>query len=312
MTIVEPLLPSLRPVSCDLCGLDDARVVLAESESNIVQCNACGLVYFNPQPSADALARYYTSDSDEAYTRALQGWYGQLNPQAISSLTHDLNVLEQKLFRHSHGGLREADPVRYLEVGCAFGYQLYCARLKGWETVGIELSRPMAEWAGNELGLNVICGTIEDEANGLPDGRFDLILMSHVIEHVPQPTASVRAAYRLLKPGGVLALYMPNAGGIQARHDFGTWEWKVFPDHLYYFSPVTLRLLLTKCGFDVEEVWSCLGESNHEQVLNLIQTQLHLDSQEQALQMAEVLGPLCMLSDLRAVARKPEPDAQME
>ena len=83
---------------------------------------------------------------------------------------------------------------------------------------------------------------------------FDLILMGHVLEHMPHPGVALRAAFRLLRRGGAVAIYVPNGNGIQARDNLGDWQWVWFPDHLHYFSPAVMARLLTDCGYEVEPV----------------------------------------------------------
>lgn len=112
-------------------------------------------------------------------------------------------------------------------------------------------------------------------------------------------------AYQLLSPGGIIAIYVPNGEGIQARHDFTSWEWRAFPDHLYYFSPLTLRRMLEQTGFQVEELWTEIGYSNKEQLLHVIRQQLHLGINDEACEEIQSLGSQSLLSDLRVVARKP-------
>ncbi len=301
----EKLKASLHPVPCDLCGADHASTLLPQKPSNIVRCGVCGLIYFNPQPTTEALREFYSSESQEDYTPRLREWQGELSSQKAQRLAEELNFLEQWLrLAGGHSRNHSNQTVRFLEVGCAFGHQLYCAQKKGWEVAGVELSAPAAHWVQQELGLDVFNGTIEQAARVLPQESFDLLLMSHVLEHVLHPTAVIQAAASLVKPGGVIAIYVPNGDGVQARHDFDHWEWKSFPEHLYYFSPSTLTRLLTKCGFAVEHVWTCVGHSNPEQLYKLIQNCLSLHSWEEAETVAETLGAMCLLSDLRVVARK--------
>ncbi|MCS6862473.1 MAG: methyltransferase domain-containing protein [Abditibacteriales bacterium] len=301
----EKLKASLHPVPCDLCGADQAAIVLSPSPPpHVVRCGMCGLIYFNPQPTPEALREFYSSESPEDYTPRLREWQGELSAQKAQKLTEELNFLEQWLRRDDARPHNANQRVRFLEVGCAFGHQLFCAQQKGWEVVGVELSAPAANWVRQELGLEVHNGTIESAARVLPPESFDIVLMSHVLEHVLHPTAVLQAAASLIKPGGVIAIYVPNGDSFPARHDFDHWEWTSFPEHLYYFSPSTLARLLTKCGFEVEQMWTCIGHSNSEQLYKLIQNCLSLRSLEEAAQVAETLGSLCLLSDLRVVARK--------
>src|SRR5262249_60276142 len=82
---------------------------------------------------------------------------------------------------------------------------------------GIEISRAACEQAW-QRGLKVFHGTLDEFET---DDRFDLVFMSHVIEHVLDPVATVAKIRSLLKPGGVLYLETPNVGAPDARRGHG-------------------------------------------------------------------------------------------
>jgi 2-polyprenyl-3-methyl-5-hydroxy-6-metoxy-1,4-benzoquinol methylase len=173
----------------------------------------------------------------------LQSWYGELTPEKEQQLQEDLALLERLLL--SGAPLHASDsPLRYLEVGCAFGHQLFCARRRGWNVIGVDYSLPAVNWIKEHLGIDAIHGTVIEVAESVPANSIDIVLMSHVLEHVTRPTEAISTVVSLLRPGGIVAIYVPNGGGLQARHDFSKWEWIDFPGHLYYFSPDTLHRLL--------------------------------------------------------------------
>lgn len=293
-------LTDLQPVSCEVCGAEDTCVVVPDDPVSIVRCNSCGLIYYNLRPTDEALREYYSAEADGTYTLNLHKWQHEVNSQMTQLWIEDFNVLEE------WSSSLPSMPPRFLDVGCATGFQLLSAKRKGWEPVGIEPSELIAAWVKEQYGLDVVQGTFEEAAVAtLPKESFDLILMSHILEHMPHPSRAVHAAFSLLKRGGLIAIYVPNGDGIQARNDFKKWEWKGFPDHLYFFTHPVLARLLTECGFRAESMWTCVGHSNREQLFGLIQQCLCLDSLEQAKRVAEVLGPMCLLSDLRVMARKP-------
>jgi len=316
MGTLDKLKESLHPVICDLCGADSTSVLLRHEYPGIflaiVRCNDCGLIYYTPQPTEEALGEYYSSLEKDAYTPRWQEWYGQLTPERVQTELDHLEFLEHCFLRCPPLGSKQNRSRRFLEVGCAFGHLLHCAKKKNWQPVGVDLSEVAVSWVRRNLGLECIGGTLRDTALRLPKENFDIIVMSHVLEHMLHPTAEVRSAYHLLKPGGILAIYTPNGGGLQARHDFSKWEWTSWPDHLYYFTPSTLRSLVEKAEFLVESLWSCVGHSSPEKLFDLIKERLYLDSVGQAQQMAGTLGPMGMLSDLRVIVRKPTAESEAQ
>jgi len=302
MSTSKELLVASQFVSCDLCGIDNPSILLPHTATRLVRCNNCGLIYFNPQPTEEALREYYSSESEGGYAEDMVGRWGELTPERMPSLLSELDSLETSLRSGLHNGSASKEQIRFLEVGCAFGYLLYAARSIGWDAVGVDSCKPAADWACQNLGLRIIFGSLEDVVGSLAKEGFDIVLMSHILEHTRSPTTTLQAVHHLLKPGGILAVYVPNGDGIQARHDFSTWEWYHYPSHLYYFSSHTLSLLIEKTGFKVEKLWSFASLTGTD--VELVKNRLHLDSIEQATRVAETLGPMCLGSDLRLVARR--------
>jgi len=302
MLTSKDLLIASRFVSCDLCGADNPSVLLSHTASKLVRCNNCGLIYFNPQPTEEALKEYYSSESEGGYAEDMIGRWGELTSERMPSLLNELAFLETSLRSGFHEASAPKEQIRFLEIGCAFGYLLYAAKSIGWDAVGIDSCKPAADWAHQNLNLKIIVGTLEGTVETLPEEGFDIVLMSHILEHTRSPSSTLQAVHHLLKPGGILAVYVPNGDSIQARHDFSTWEWYHFPSHLYFYSPHTLSLLLKKTGFKVEKLWNIPSLTGTD--VELIRNRLHLDSFGQAKRVADTLGHMYLLSDLRIIVRK--------
>jgi len=138
-----------------------------------------------------------------------------------------------------------------LDVGAATGFFLDLARNRGWRTVGVEPSE-FAVSVAKGKGLDVRQGIVEDLA--IPDNSFDVITMWDVIEHVNAPRASLAAAFRLLRPGGVLAINTPDSGSTLARLLGLRWHLVVPPEHLVLFHQESLRRLLAESNFEVTSI----------------------------------------------------------
>src|SRR5207247_2095959 len=123
---------------------------------------------------------------------------------------------------------------------------------RGWDAEGVEPSAWAVRRAG-ERGLQVRQHTLED--HGLSEGRYQLVVLGDVLEHLADPGAAVDAAARLLEPGGVLYLTVPDAGSPLARTLGRRW-WSVLPMHLQYFTRGSLRQLLEGRGLAVRSMTS--------------------------------------------------------
>jgi SAM-dependent methyltransferase len=239
-----PVIPEeRRPIPCALCGGRDFKPFLFCEGFAYVRCLRCGLVQMNPQPLAAAVSNRYQDGSGEDYLRyELANEAGFLRLQLLALEDAGFSGLEEK---RKQGG-----KPRVLDVGCATGALLAVLRGRGWDTTGVEIS-PAADYARRERGLDVRSLPLEE--NKFPSGSFDLVLASHLIEHLNDPGGFVREAYRICAPGAFFLITTPNIAGFQARLFGPRWRSAIF-DHLYLFSVKTLSRLLRNQGFIPEKV----------------------------------------------------------
>lgn len=131
-----------------------------------------------------------------------------------------------------------------LEIGCHDGYMLKILRDAGHTCHGIEPS-PYADVAREEYGLEVSKAFFQGDS--YPPESYDLVVLRHVVEHIDEPVGFVRDALRVLKPGGLLYVEVPNS--------YWSLEQPFFPefhaDHISYFTMPSLHRLLDEAGADV-------------------------------------------------------------
>lgn len=99
-----------------------------------------------------------------------------------------------------------------LDIGCALGFFLEVARNRGWEAVGVEVSPFASEWARKHLSLKVITGSFLD-ADFEPQS-FDVVTLFFVAEHFQNVEKVIEKIITILKKRGLIALALPNRGGI--------------------------------------------------------------------------------------------------
>ncbi len=233
-------------VKCDLCGLDDVESLLTgkerswggEEEFGVVRCRNCGLIYTNPRPTQEEISRYYPSQySAFAFS---QGGLGGL-------LRRTLLEREVRKMRSLIGEVG-----RVLEVGCGTGeYLAALQQVGGWSVMGLEPS-PYAAQVAKERGLEVVTGTLEEAR--LDDQAFDLVILRHVLEHLPSPSHTLGEVRRLLADGGLCHLTLPDIGSWEAKLMGRFWYDLDLPRHLYHFTKKTLFDLLAKHYFQVRRI----------------------------------------------------------
>lgn len=233
-------------VKCDLCGLDDVESLLTgkerslggEEEFGVVRCRNCGLIYTNPRPTREGISRYYPSQYS-AFAFSQGGLVGLLRR----------TLLEREVRRMGSliGGVG-----RVLEVGCGTGEYLAALQpVRGWSVMGLEPS-PYAAQVAKERGLEVVTGTLEEA--GLDDQAFDLVILRHVLEHLPSPSHTLGEVRRLLVDGGLCHLTLPDIGSWEAKLMGRFWYDLDLPRHLYHFTKKTLFDLLAKHRFQVRRI----------------------------------------------------------
>ena len=195
------------------------------------RCRDCDARFVYPIPTREELEERY-----EAEHRSGK-W------QALFDQTPVVETVRRaKLFTEIAGGAG-----RLLDVGFGDARFLRAARTEGWDTWGLELAESAARAAGPTH--RVIVG----ELGALRFGpRFDAITFWDVLEHIPAPIEMVREAGRLLRPGGVVGITMPNVRGAESLTRRGQWKYYDLDryGHLFHLGPDHLSRLLNDAGLE--------------------------------------------------------------
>ena len=138
-------------------------------------------------------------------------------------------------------------PGRLLDAGCGGGEFLALAQGAGWSGVGFDYEERMIARA-RARGVEAHASTFEDFCASRREGEFDAAVLFDVLEHTPEPAELVDRLAPLLKPGGVLAVTLPNARRplpfVREEHDYP-------PHHFTRWTPEALRGFLERRGFEV-------------------------------------------------------------
>jgi len=231
---------------CALCGSLIFKPALVCEGFSFVKCKHCGLVQRNPQPDKnEILARYSSTYGNDYLSYELENEAAFLNLQQLALKDAGFSKLEKTLFTAKQ--LRADSAQSILDIGCATGALLAALRDKGWRVTGVEIS-PSAVYAKNERKLDV--RNVPLEENNFSDNSFDVILASHLIEHLNEPKTFLEETYRILKENGSIFITTPDISGFQSRLFGSRWRSAIF-DHLYLFSRRTLSKMLKTVGFKV-------------------------------------------------------------
>jgi 2-polyprenyl-3-methyl-5-hydroxy-6-metoxy-1,4-benzoquinol methylase len=233
----------LRPRACPTCGSADARPELEKDHLALVRCAACDMVYVSPTFDEDHYREVYGSADYQTIMRELGESSHEYRVQRFGTERVDTMARFVKTV--------SGDAPAYLDVGCSTGFVVEAARDRGWRAVGIDLNSSAVGF-GRARGLDLRVASLEDA--GFELASFDAISLFDVLEHLLHPIASLTACLELLRPGGVVYLYVPNYDSA-SRLLMGADAHFIWPTHhLNYYTPVTLSDLLERHGVTVELV----------------------------------------------------------
>lgn len=268
----------LEPVSmCPVCGSDN-RVLMhkgltdrvffcAPGEWAMYRCESCASSYLDPRPTPETIGlayqHYFThNDLPDYFTlsfyrkfrhRLANGYrnyrYGTHETPssilgiAVAALLPVARATADSNMRHLP---KAKEGARLLDLGCGSGEFLLSARDAGWDVVGVDFDSKAVE-VGRQKGLDVRMGGVEVLDPSVE--KFDVITLSHVIEHVHQPVEVLKYCYSLLKPDGFLWLETPNIESEGYRLFGANWLALDPPRHLVLFNLDSMQKALAIAGF---------------------------------------------------------------
>lgn len=246
--------PAFETTACPICSENRGDELWPGDGWAMIRCAGCGLVYENPRITPQGLRARYQGGHTGRRLPDAPDWREYLHPEKlperqVSDYVDSLDAV----MRHVKSG-------RILDIGVSNGFFLFFARKAGFETTGVDIAEEMVQACRAQLGLDVRLGTLEE--CGFEDDAFDVVVARHVMEHIPDLASFWTEVRRVLRPDGLLAIEVPNIAGWSYRmrdlkHRVGLgkpmWAKMYLPEHIYFFSPRTLRRLADRHGFDVVE-----------------------------------------------------------
>lgn len=234
---LRPLKANEEFLACMMCGESRQQPMFEPSGNgwhyHVVRCPSCGFLYRNPNILPERLGDLYAT----GYNTFLAGSYAAKR-QRRYELTMDAfsPVFDEGKER------------RLLDFGSGAGLFLELAERRGFDAWGVDLSPESVVQANERLSrARAYLGAPEDVPE-IAAGGFDVITLWSVLAHLPRPLDDFRSFRRLLAPGGVLLILTVNAQSLLLKA-YGP-AWSGFTrNHLMFYSPWTVRRLLSRTGF---------------------------------------------------------------
>jgi SAM-dependent methyltransferase len=208
------------------------------SEFNVQQCHVCGLVGL---PEVETDESYYKLYYPQGYHVPTQS---RLLGRAWERVA--LFLVKNKINRIKR---YVKTPCKLLDVGCGDGGFLRKLDAHSFEAYGLEPVEEAVERA-QQAGLNVFRGNILQDT--LAPESYDVVTLWHVFEHIKDPQEALHRINAMLKPGGVLAMSMPNVNSIAFRLGGKYWFHLDSPRHVWLYNETNINKLLSSTNFQVE------------------------------------------------------------
>lgn len=244
----------LPSTSCPICRAADSETILTLDCGNLDNsrlypairiniCSGCGHVFNGLSPEElDGLNHYYSCEYAPSNLQApdkqadIPGSAGRLTTGRYAQLYDCISPY-----------LKPTQEI--LDVGCALGGFLDYLSDRGFSRLsGVDMAETYVQQARAKNRYRLELGNAES----LPfaDQTFDAIVMEQVLEHLVNPVQAFQEARRVLKPGGVFCLGVPDASRY-ADFDFFDYYWLLLREHIQHFDAHHLNLLALNEGFEM-------------------------------------------------------------
>ena len=209
----------------------------------VFKCSDCGFLFTQDYPEESEIGAYYESEEYISHSDTSRGFSNKLYRIARTIMLGRKKVLVEKVT-----GLKKG---KILDIGSGTGYFAAIMRKAGWQVKGVEINEKARNFSASNFGLEV---DLPDRITSYDTNSFDCITLWHVLEHFHDPFKYISEIYRLLKPGAVCVVALPNSSSYDSTYYKQFWAaWDV-PRHLWHFQPSTFRVLSEKSGFTLGNI----------------------------------------------------------
>jgi len=254
----------IENVKCVLCGGCTENRVLVEKAAgtpyNLVECCGCGLRYYSPGPSQNEID--VMTDSKGASQAHACITHGVLDEEHISLSPWIQAFILRKYaithYRRAKKLLGDMEHPRVFEIGAGIGWFLHSCIDDGAssESIGCDPSRDAVQLGGAHLGVPLLFG---DATESIPrlQGKFDIVIMNDVLEHMIDPVSVLFALREVCRDGAILyaKTFLDELDELDGR------KMMIPPDHLIHPTRPVLKTMLDDAGWKIveweeEEKWS--------------------------------------------------------
>lgn len=227
--------------TCRLCGSDDLVLWMRDGHNcdlNYYKCGNCTLWNYDLDCGLD----------QTQYTDVY------VSPEDSNHKFNDYMLASWKFLRKYAKG-----PASIMDIGCGSAGLLYLARKEGWQVRGMELTEKAARDIAEDQGIDVIVANFLEYDNSEGE-TYDVVVLRHVLEHLPDSLLAMKKIGALLKDNGLALLEFPNTKSLAykvkrqlknrgMRNKKYSPDWR--PGHCNEFCRDSFEYLLAQTGFEL-------------------------------------------------------------
>jgi SAM-dependent methyltransferase len=220
---------ALERADCGVCESSERSYLFQKQGFAFHRCANCSHIYVSPRltPALQAQA------GEELGAFSADDPYLEVQRAEASALCHLLST--------------RAPGPRLLDIGFGRGYLMQTAHAYGFEVYGINSAEDQVAQLRPQFGAHVYRAIVGED--DLPSGPFDVVVMSHVLEHLPHPRTLLNDLALVLSPGAVVYTAVPDMDSVQFRVLGKRWDVVNPLVHVQYFNQRSLTMLLERAGF---------------------------------------------------------------
>jgi 2-polyprenyl-3-methyl-5-hydroxy-6-metoxy-1,4-benzoquinol methylase len=237
-------------IVCPVCSSGKAEIhlrctdhFLTKEVFTIFRCPDCSFEFTQDYPEENRIGFYYESDDYISHSDTTQGFSNK-----IYHIARTLMLRRKRGIIRSVTGLNKGT---LLDIGSGTGYFAETMKEAGWEVKGVEINKKARDFSIIRSGLEIID---PGQIDSLKTDSFDCITLWHVLEHFHDPFKYATDILRILKPGGICIVALPNCNSYDAKYYRQNWAAFDVPRHLWHFNPVSFNIFSEKSGFATDKL----------------------------------------------------------
>lgn len=233
---------------CEICNANDSKIIATEIREGpgiIRQCNSCGLIMQDIIQTNEEIEEYYNKEYQKSNSLKLG------KEQCPREHFDDRRITLDQLLENILPILKP--DMRVLEIGCGTGELLHAIKPYVKEVVGIEINKKYVDFINNELGIEAYAEDVN--LKDFSDRKFDIVISIMTLDHLPNPTETLRTMKSLLSKDGLIYIEVPNREEAlnyflpePNQKRFNTFFWH--KAHYFYFTRHTLEKIIGNIGLD--------------------------------------------------------------